>query len=165
MPLRRRPVALVLSVLLLAGLGVVGGTWLHDRSEARAEDRRIAAVQARLAPADAALKAVPLPAGWSPCTSGPRTTLCWTRSGTTAQKATPLLVDALRSAGATGLSARCVRKSAARTIVLCRVDGTLKGAVLDTLVTDMYGPLEVLAVAADQQPPDILKNGTPLPVG
>ena len=169
MTLRRRHVALTLSVLVLAAGSVVGGVWLHDRSEARAsqraEDAEVEARIARLKPADDALKAVPLPAGWSRCTTGPTTTLCWTRSGTTAPEATPLLLDALRTAGATDLTTRCVRKTKPKELVLCRVYGSLQGAVLDTLVTDLYGPLEVLASVSDRQPPDILQSGTPVPVG
>lgn len=164
MALRRRHVALTLSVLVLAAGAVVGGTWLHDRNEARAEGRRIEARLASLQPARSALRAIPRPAGYTGCPTRPDADLCWSGTGLP-QKATPVLLDALRGAGATELSARCVRRTLARTVTYCRVSGTLKGSVLDTLVDDTQGHLQVIAYAATQQPPDILKNGTPIPVG
>lgn len=141
---------------LLALVGAVAAGGCTASAPAAEQPRE----QSTLGPAITALRSVPLPEGFQPCTLVRNADLCWVSTGTEVA-AVPVLLSALQRLGATDLAPRCVRKSAS---VFCRIDGRLSGSVLDTLVSRNGTATQVLAYAAREAPIDILHGGTPVPI-
>jgi hypothetical protein len=126
------------------------------------DEKRAASVRAQLRPAAEALRAATRPTGFQACTDRPDADLCWDGQGSEVA-AVPLLVSTLEKVGATDLTPRCVRQGPLGH-VLCRVDGHLEGAVLDSLISANGSHLQVVVYAATQEPPDILLGGIPIPL-
>lgn len=145
------------TAVAIAGTGIALGLWF-----AGAEERRVAAIREHLTPASEALRATTRPTGFQECTRIDNADLCWQGQGSEVS-AVPLLVSVLQDAGATDLVPRCVRMQSS-TRVLCRVDGNLKGAVLDSLISMNGSDLQVVVYAAMMPPPDILRRGIPIPL-
>lgn len=150
--------SVAIGTLLVAGAGMAAGLWLGRDTE----DERVASLREHLKPAAEALHATTRPTGFQECTNVRDADLCWEGQGSEVA-AVPLLVSALQSAGATDLIPRCVRKPPSNR-ALCRVDGSLKGAVLDSLISMNGSHLQVVVYAASQPPPDILRGGIPIPL-
>jgi hypothetical protein len=126
------------------------------------DEERATAIREQLRPAAEALRAATRPAGFQACTSRPDADLCWDGQGSEVA-AVPLLVSTLDKIGATDLTPRCARIGPLEH-VLCRVDGHLNGAALDSLISANGGHVQVVVYAAKQPPPDILVGGAPIPL-
>ncbi|MDP9167773.1 MAG: hypothetical protein M3O32_17200 [Actinomycetota bacterium] len=126
------------------------------------DNTRAAAIRERLKPASDALRVAARPAGFAACANRDEGELCWEGQGTEVA-AVPQLVSSLQGVGATELAPRCIRTERLK-LVLCRVEGKLKGAWLDSLISTSAGHLKVVVFAATQPPPNILRGGTPIPL-
>lgn len=144
--------------VLVAGAAIGIGAWVTRDTD----EERVAAVREHLRPAAQALHAAARPAGFQACANRLKADLCWDGQGSEVA-AVPLLVRTLEEVGATDLTPRCVRKAPLQH-VLCRVEGHLKGAWLDSLISINGGHLQVVVFAATQPPPNILLGGTPIPL-
>ncbi|MGZ6792065.1 MAG: hypothetical protein ACXVFV_03860 [Mycobacteriales bacterium] len=123
------------------------------------------AVRHRLAPTEAALRSLAPPTGNARCAPGnglAQAPLCWSTS-LPEPVAAARTADALRSAGARGVTARCGALGA-RGLLRCEVSGTLAGNPLDVAVVQQAGMPVVVGYAAPRAPRGLLTRASPVAV-
>ncbi|MGZ6827163.1 MAG: hypothetical protein ACXVGH_10255 [Mycobacteriales bacterium] len=119
----------------------------------------------RLAPTEAALRAVAPVAGTARCAPGnglESAPLCWSTS-LPEPVAAARTAAALRAAGATDVTARC-GVLGAHGLLRCEVGGSLKGNPLDVAVVQQTGKPVVVGYPGPRTPRSLLGGATPVPV-